>query len=179
MNDPLEETLSQLTPRGVAPESREAALAATRDTLAERPSHCWDAWFGMAAAASLLLGISLNFWVIRADEARFAELYGPRPLSRRLAEVADSIESVTDPDTGRWVREQWRIAQASRNLSSEAAIERVRHHYQTVLNEIAVARKGPFHVEEAHQLDRDPPGRLGGDAAHRFRHTHVRQQYTA
>jgi hypothetical protein len=56
-----------------------------------------------AVAASLLLGIGLNVWVSKESERRLAELFGPPPVSRRAMEIAESIERITDAETGRWV----------------------------------------------------------------------------
>jgi hypothetical protein len=179
MNDALEEFLNQVTPRGACPELRESTLAAANDTLAKPQPRRWDLWCGVASAAALVLGVGLNFWVIRVDERRFAELYGPEPLPRHLAEATESIESVTNSETGGWVRGQWRTALASRRPSANYVATCIRRHYQSILDELAVVRKEPSHGEEDHQVDRDRPRRPDGDTTRHLRHPCLHYQYAA
>ena len=134
-------------------------------------------WHGSAAA--LLLGVGLQVLVLWADEAQFARLYGPEPLPHHIAESADSIESVSNPETGRWVREQWRIGRASRRPSAEDAVGRFRDHYQNILKELAAARKEPSHVEEGCQMDHDCSGRAGGDTSYYPGCLQLYHEYTA
>ena len=66
----------------------------------------WDRVLAGAIAASLLLGVGLNVWQRRAEEAWQARVFGPRPISRELSDVVQAVASVTDAQTGQWLQQR-------------------------------------------------------------------------
>jgi len=74
----------------------------------------WQGRAALAVALSILLGVGLNVWIVRASNRRRAELYGPDPLPRQIAEICQSIESVSDAETGRSIEKQLAAAWRSR-----------------------------------------------------------------
>ena len=119
MNDgnQVEQRLRGLTPRGTDPGLRGRVLAAVgRELAADRVSP-WGRRLGLAVAASLLLGVVLNVWVNKASDRRLARLYGPPPVPRQIAEVAEAVASVTDAEIGSRMEQQlvavWRSRAAA------------------------------------------------------------------
>jgi hypothetical protein len=109
MNDDIERRLRQVTPRDAPPELRTRVLAAVAGQLqADTPLPSRRRPFrpAIAVAASLLASLALNYWINDTIEGRLAIVLGPPPISRRAAEIADEIASITDPETGRWVYER-------------------------------------------------------------------------
>ena len=123
MTDNVEQRLRQLTPRGCDPALRTRVLAKLGDELfafggrgddnGDEPSQ--NAAFAPAstlsrysrhimysAATLLVVAAALNVWVHRSMNRRLAVAFGPPPVRQQAAEVAATVASVTDPQTGRW-----------------------------------------------------------------------------
>jgi hypothetical protein len=98
--------LRQATPRGVRPELRPRVLAAVDHQLRSQTRPRWERIYWPAAAAAILLGILLNYWVAKSGSERVARIMGPPVVSRRAAELAADIAAITDEATGRWAYEQ-------------------------------------------------------------------------
>ena len=82
--------------------------------------------------------MGLNFGVARLGDARLAAIYGPEPVPRYITEIADTIASVTDAETGQRVRQQLLAVQRSRRINREQALR----NYEHMLNTILCRRKG-------------------------------------
>jgi hypothetical protein len=106
MNEDLPQPFGRLTPRPAPNELRARVLGAVANELARRKTPRWERVFECAVAASLALGIGLNVWLERADEAWQARVYGPLPVSRAIADVAQAVASVTDAQTGQWIQQR-------------------------------------------------------------------------
>ena len=113
-DDQIQQRLHRLTPRGSGPELRGHVLAAVERELSADPVSRWQRRLGLAVAASVLLGIVLNVWVNTSAPRRQARLYGPPPVPRRIADVAEAVASVTDAETGRRFERQLTAAWRSR-----------------------------------------------------------------
>jgi hypothetical protein len=100
----MEQILGQVTPRGAGAALRGRVLGALECELRKRPR--WERLFWPAAAAAILLGIFLNYWVAKSGSERLARVMGPPAVSRRAAELAADIAAVTDEATGRWAYER-------------------------------------------------------------------------
>ena len=155
MNDgnQVEQRLRGLTPRGTEPELRGQVLAAVgRELAADRVSR-WRRSPGLAVAASLLLGVVLNVWVNKASDRRLARLYGPPPVPRQIAEVAEAVASVTDAETGRQVRQQLLTVWRSRPVAPVQSI----CSSQQILDELESTRKEQRHEspQDRRRGDRD------------------------
>jgi len=106
MSSDSERFLERLTPRGAPPPLRERVLDSVTRELAVRPAAHWSRWAWGALAASLLLGVALNVGLERAHEAKLAEIYGPKPVPREVAEMTRTIEKVTDKQTASWYQQE-------------------------------------------------------------------------
>ncbi len=103
----VEHLLDRLTPRGVRPELRPEVLAAVESQLEEGTASAWPWRSALAVAALLLLGIAMNVGVNKVAERRMAQLFGPPPISKQAMELANAVEKITDPQTARWVYQQF------------------------------------------------------------------------
>jgi hypothetical protein len=174
----VEERLRRLTPRRAGPELREQVLAAVGRELSAHPVSRWERWLGLAVAASVLLGVVLNVWANKATDRRLARLYGPPPVPRQIAEVAEMVASVTDAETGRRLERQLAAMWRSR----EAELPYPPIDYSQLLRELELVRKDPRHedlLEEGTEMDRDRRGRGDRDASDCQRHLGVDHRFTA
>ena len=160
MNDDIEQRLGRLTPRGVRPELRPRVLAAVANELEVAPASPWLRRSALAVAASLFLGIAMNIWVNEASERRLAELFGPAFMSNQAMEVAESGGKNTDMPAA-YARYCAAVIQLSDDLQSTAKD----FHYET--------------PEKDTQMDRDRPGRTGGDRSGCQRGVRLDHRYTA
>lgn len=137
----------------------------------------WDRWAVAAVAALLLLGVGLNFWVARTGQAQLAAIYGPQPVPRYIADIADTIASVTDAETGRRVREQLLAAQPSRRITPED----VMRHYEQLLNTILLVERDLRHgaTQEDTEMDRNRSRDAGGDTSYYQRRLGPDHRFTA
>ncbi|MCX7428585.1 MAG: hypothetical protein NTW96_23535 [Planctomycetia bacterium] len=187
MSDDVEAILKQLTPRGAGPTLRTSVLDAVAEHLpnaratSDRPAAAylfrWDRWPAVVVAASVLLALGLNLWVARLGDARLAAIYGPQPVPRYITEIADTIASVTDAETGRRVQEQLLAAQRPRRVSMEQALR----NYEHMLNAILLVEKDLRHeaVQEDTEMDRDRPRCTGGDTSYYQRRSGPDHRFTA
>ena len=106
MNDDAERLLQEVTPRGARAELRGQVLDAVGAELATRPAGRFQRRAARAVAASVLISVVLNVWLVTSSNRRRAALYGPAPIPRPIAEVCQAVESVTDVQTGRQIQEQ-------------------------------------------------------------------------
>jgi len=121
MSDDTERILERLCPRGAPPELRQRVLEAVGKGLAAGPTSRWGRRWGLAVAAGLLLGVSLNVWAVRTVDRRLARLYGPTPVPRQITEYARTVEAVTDAATAHWMEEQLYTVYRQRHKSSPPA----------------------------------------------------------
>ena len=99
MKDDVERMLNSLTPQGAAAGLRDEVLEAVAGELAAtvrlpRRGSRWDLRIGATVAVALILGVALNVWAIRSDDARQARLFGPSPLPREICETVETVEQV-------------------------------------------------------------------------------------
>ena len=135
MTDELPAPFNRLAPRAAPPELRGRVLAAVERELAgaRAPrSRRWQRAFELSVAACLALGIGLNVWQSRAEEAWHARVYGTASLPRGLANVSDSVESITDAKTARSVVAGL-VGPGVSRPSREASLGR---HYEQVLDDL-------------------------------------------
>ena len=114
MNEEMERLFEQALARRPAAELRGRVLDAVSEELASGAGGRWQRRAGLAVAVSILLAVALNAWIVEASNRRRAQLYGPNPVPRQIAEIRQSIESVTDADTGRLIEKQLAAAWRSR-----------------------------------------------------------------
>ena len=130
-NDPqdeeMERILRQATPRGADAALRPRVLSAVARGLSAPSRFRWERIFWRAAAAAILLGVLLNYWVTVQGKERLAQIMGPPAVSRRAAELAADIAAITDEATGRWAYD--RLA-ASRRPPNPFAPSGMRVHNQ-------------------------------------------------
>ncbi|MHC4176791.1 MAG: hypothetical protein ACYSWU_04750 [Planctomycetota bacterium] len=169
----VERELQRLTPRGSRPELREQVLAAVGRELSARPVSRWERRLGLAVAASILLGVVLNVWAVRSDRRSRARLYGPRPVPKRIADIAEGVESVTDAEIGQLVQQQLSAAWWSRPTPPPQSIGGP----QQIFNEPETTRKEQGH--ERSKRDRVLPGGGDRDTPDCQRHLGLDHRFTA
>jgi len=174
MKDDTERLLESLTPRGAPAQLRDDVLGAVADELAAtRPSPVrrtrWDLRIGATVAVSLVLGVVLNIWAIRSDDARQARLYGPDPLPRQICETVEVAERVAGPECAELVRQRLVSAWQSRPRDDPRAI--FRYHQQ--LMQLVLTEKGFIDAEEDPQMDRHRLGQPDRSASDRQRRLRV------
>jgi hypothetical protein len=150
----VEERLCRLTPRRAEPELREQVLAAVGRGLSADLMSRWERRLGLAVAASILLAIVLNVWANKATDRRLARLYGPRPVPRQIAEIAQAVQSVTDVQTGRRIEQQ--LAAVWRSRQAELPYPRI--DYSQILRELEPVLKDARYeglLEEGTNTHRD------------------------
>ncbi len=174
MNDDMEQLLGRLTPRGVRPELRPRVLAAVASQLKTEPASPWLRRSTWAVAASILVGIVMNLGVSVRAERRLAQLYGPPPVSKQAMELANAVKEVTDAQTAQWVYQ--RFAAPRRTEDGLAAYMAYNEMLVRLINS-----KEPFDEapQKDSQMDRDRPGRAGGDRSDCQRHFRVDYRCTA
>jgi len=123
-NDPqdeeMERILRQVTPRGADAALRGRVLAAvgcgeavgpvvpagsippSRKSAGTAGPTNWERIYWPVAAAAILLGLVLNYWVAKTGSERLAQIMGPPAVSKQAADVAADIAAITDEATGRW-----------------------------------------------------------------------------
>jgi len=105
-DDEMEQILRQVRPRGAGAALRSRVLAGVAGQLRAPSRPRWERVFWPAAAAAILLGVLLNYWVAKRGSERLARIMGPPAVSKRAAELAADIAAVTDEATGRWAYER-------------------------------------------------------------------------
>ena len=123
MNDDVEWILNGLMPRGAAAELRDRVLrAVAAELVAPQRSPPLlarrDVRAALAMAALLLVGVLLNVWVIRSDDARQARLYGAGPLPRAIHETVQMAQHAAGPACAELIRQQLVAAWQSRRRSA-------------------------------------------------------------
>lgn len=179
MHNDIEELFGRLKPRGVDPDLRPRVLdAMTKQLRRESPSR-WLRLAALATAASIVVGIAMNVWASKRSERRLAQLFGPPPISKQAMELAKAIEEITDAETGQWVYRQLTVPRAPRDASAEyakyvAAVNRLIKELQTV-------SRDSYHEtpEKDTEMERDRPGRAGGDRTGGQRLVRLDHRYTA
>jgi hypothetical protein len=154
VNDEIENLLQRLSPRGPDTLLREQIQSAVERELARPASKPWERRLTWAAAAALLLGIALNYAAIRADNERQAR-FGP-PVPAAVQDVARMVETVSDPETGEWVTQQFQQAQRRSATSAPDSFDNNLHY---IWQEIEHAQ-----TDKDSQIPR-PDHRLPGGAA--------------
>ena len=137
----------------------------------------WLRRAALAVAASLLVGIAMNVWASMASQRHLARLLGPPPVSKRAMEVAKMIEEASDAQTAQWVYQRMAVP---RSASPDALAK----HYAAVeqlIRELQTVSKGSDHEtpQKDTQMDRDRPGRAGGDTTGSQRLVRLDYRYTA
>lgn len=155
MKDDIERILESLTPRGAAAGMRDEVLGAVAEELAATvrlPKHGtrWDIRVGAAVAVSLILGVVLNVWAIRSDDARQARLYGPKPLPRAICETVETARHVAGPECAELVRRRLVSAWQARRRDDPLAV--FRYHQQ--LMQLVLTEKGYTDVQKDPQVGR-------------------------
>ena len=177
MKHDTEQVLGRLTPRGPAVDLRQQVLGAVDAELAVTASPRWTGRCALAVVATLLFAALLNVWVSRSADRRLAQLYGPRPVPRQIAEIVAAVESVTDAETGQWMQERLLAARASREVPPERAFER----YQQIINQwVVIAKEWPDEkAQKGSKVDRDRSRRDRGDTSDYQRRAGFDHQFTA
>jgi hypothetical protein len=179
MHDDIEQLLGRLRPGGVRPELRPRVLAAVASQLAAEPASAWMRRSALAVAALLLLGIGMNVWASKAAERRLAQLFGPPPPSRPAMELAAAVEKATDAQTARWVYQRL----AASHPSGDGLAARLAYSdmlKQLIDNSFTFSKEAPDETPQKDpQMDRDRPGRAGGDRPGCQRGVRLDYRYTA
>lgn len=175
----MAQILRQATPRGVRPELRPRVLAAVASQLQTEPASPWLRRSALAVAASLFLGIAMNIWANHLAERRLAQLFGASPVSKRAMELAEAVEKITDAQTAQWVYHKVAAPQPSgKGLAAYAAYSDA---LRRLIDKSFIASKGLSDEtpQKDPQMDRDRPGRAGGDTSGCQRHPRLDHRYTA
>jgi len=160
MKDDVERMLNSLTPRGAAAGLRDQVLGAVAGELAatvlvSRRGRRWDVRIGAAVAVSLVLGVVLNLWAIRSDDARQARLFGPSPLPREIRETIQTARDVAGPECAELVRQQLVSAWRARRREDPLAVLR----YREEMMQFVLTEKGYTDVAKDPGVDRRRIGR--------------------
>jgi hypothetical protein len=163
MNDELERLFEQALARGPAAELRGRVLDAVSEELASGAGGGWQRRAGLAVALSILLAVALNAWIVQGSNRRRAELYGPQPVPRQIAEIRQSIESVTDAETGRLLEKRLAAAWRSRPVPPLRSI----CSSAGICNDPVVIQEDwdDEEVLDGAEIDRDRGGRADRDAS--------------
>jgi hypothetical protein len=136
MNDP-EELLHRLTPRGPDSSLKDAVgaavaqeLGATRSPVPRRRPVA-----GWLVAAAVLFGIGANYVAIRVDQQRQDRWLRFEPANGAAHDVARMVASVTDAETGAWVEQQFRQAQAHKIPPRHLSLAAYENYIQLILRE--------------------------------------------
>jgi hypothetical protein len=139
----------------------------------------WLRRAAMVTAAGLLVGISLNVWVTKSSERRFAQLLGPTPVSKRAMEIAKDIEAITDAQTGQWVYRQFTASR--RHGNDAAAYATYCNTVKRLIDELQTVSKDSCHeaIQEDPEMDRGHTRCVGGSAAYCQCRRHLEDRCTA
>ena len=113
-----------------------ASLPSSAARAPARPR--WEHILEIAVAASLLLGVGMNLWQWRTYDDWQARVYGPRPVSAAIAELAATVESVTDAQTAQAVVERFSDSRAARRSSELTLFPQ----YNQLLHELTSSKSG-------------------------------------
>jgi hypothetical protein len=149
----------------VAEEHARPESLADRPVIARRRSP--EGRLLAAAAAAVVLAVGLNFAVAARDDALQARLLGPAPTPRSIAEIAESVEAVTDRETAERVRQQLIAAAPGERRGNETMIR----HYERLLAELA-ALQGRTRREDR-EMDRHRADSADRDTSRIERHLGV------
>ena len=162
MKNDIEDLLESLTPCRAPAELCDEVLGAVADELVlmrRMPVRRarWDFRVGAAIAVSLILGVVLNVWAIRSDDAHQARLFGPEPLPRQICETVETAERVAGPECAEMIRQRLVLAWQSRPQDDPRAVFR----YRQQLIQLVLSEKGFIDAEEDPQVPQVDRNRLG------------------
>jgi hypothetical protein len=151
MNEEFPSPFSELTPRRAPAALRARVLNAVRQELAQpgelQTGHQstelakglpWGRVVEIAVAASFVLGIGLNVWQQRAENAWQLRVFGPAPVSQDISSLAEAVASVTDAESGRWMQQALSAAQPRRPVADPGQQKR----YEQLLRELTDSEAG-------------------------------------
>jgi hypothetical protein len=154
MSDEVEGLLRQVTVRGAPPELRARILGKVEEQLHRTAGRRSRGRMrpALAAAASLLGAIALNYWVNAALDRRLAKVLGPPVVRRQAAEIAAEIASITEPVTGQWAYERLTRLPPTDDLPRRYAVR-----LNQVVRQLTFDDKELAHEtrDESPQMDRD------------------------
>ena len=165
MKNDIEDILESLTPCRAPAELRDEVLGAVADELVPtrptRPTPVrrarWDFHVGAPIAVSLLLGVVLNIWAIRSDDARQARLYGPKPLPRQICETVETAELVAGPECAEMIRQRLVSAWQSRPRDDLLTL----YHSRQQFMQLVLSEKGFIDAKKTPQVPQVDRNRLG------------------
>jgi hypothetical protein len=170
-------------PTAVARKGTEEVVGKTLDStelrLRQPPPSPWLRRAAAATAAGLLLGVGLNLWVTKESQRRFAQLFGPPPVSKRAMEIAKDVEAITDAETGQWVYRQFTVLR--RRGDDAAAYARYCDTVKQLIDELQTVSKDTYHeaIQEDPEMDRGHTRCVGGSAAYCQCRDHLEDRCTA
>lgn len=149
MTDDVQHILGDLKPRRAPADLRGRVLGAVDEELSAAPKPPasrarWDLRLAAAVAVSLVLGVVLNVWSIRQDDARHARLYGPSRLPREIRETVEVVENVAGPECAEFLTR--RFVASRQSICREQPSVVFRRHQQMM--QFVLTEKGFVHVEE-------------------------------
>ncbi len=152
LNDEMEQVLSQMIPRGAPGQLREAVMDDVSRELSAKRRPRWDRRCTLVAVGLLLFAVGLNAWVVRFQHLRTARLYGPSPVPTQVAEIVDTVASITDAHTANWVRQRLTASRRARQELPTPSFE-----LNELLSELELTRKDTpsDEREEEHEVDRN------------------------
>lgn len=179
MKPDLEKLLAEIQPHGPSPDLRKKVLTAVDMTLSEERTEVkttahparastyarWERRLAWTAVVSLLFAIGLNFLAYHIGEIRLAPFRPPTPEPRYIAEITETIESATDPETAQYFRSQllaqWQTHRSTSRDSYESYM-----HYQEILKQATVFEKELCYVHTPQKVfiqKRDERPEASGD----------------
>jgi hypothetical protein len=177
--DNMEVLLGGLTPQKIQPDLRPQVLAAVANRLQEDRESRRLRWAAWMVAASILFGFVLNFATSWRSERRLAQIYGPPPVSNQAFEIAQFIEKVTDPQTSKWICQQYTFSPPA--CDGQAAYKKYNETLQQFIHESTMVLKDSSHEtsKEDSEMDRDRAGRSDRDPLGCQRRVRVDHRFTA
>ncbi|HBO43138.1 MAG TPA: hypothetical protein DD670_04225 [Planctomycetaceae bacterium] len=169
MTDELEKRLKAATPRGARAELRSAVLDRVATVLAEEPGResggepepiaspassrrmSWESRLAWTVAASLLIGVGLNFAAIRITDGRLAA-YQPEPEVLSPQELVVELARTDLEKSDFWDRRRFVVNRASSRARDEEAFRR----YHDLLGQCLTLDKEPFDVFGKETRQKDP-----------------------
>jgi len=167
MTDELEKRLKAATPRGAPTELRSVVLDRVAAVLAEAPGvepgeepkpvaspsarrMSWESRLAWTVAASLLIGVGLNFAAIRITDGRLAA-YEPEPEVLSPQELVVQLARADLEKSDFWDRRRFVVNRASSRARDEEAFRR----YHDLLRQCLTSAKEPIDVfgKETRQKD--------------------------
>ncbi len=173
MNPDIETLLKNVPPHNAPPDLRGRVLRAVEVELGRAPiPRAWlsrsDVRAAFCVSAALLVGVLLNAWAVRSDEARQARLCGVRPLPRAMRDAIEMAESAAGPTGKEFVRRQAVAAWQARLRAQAWDIGCYEQQLRRIVLAV-LAEERSFHVQEDSEVDADRPGRDARSALDRQR----------